>query len=89
MRAGLAPMHAVVAVSTLGSVLLAALWLAVAALVGDFGRRKGYSFWLGFLLTALLSVVVGFVALVLCRDRASGRRGFITGADPVELPDGL
>lgn len=82
-------MQAIAAVSALGSVLAAALWLGLAALVGDFGRRKGYSFWLGFLLTALLSVAVGFVALVLCRDRASGRRGFITGADPIELPDGL
>ena len=80
---------AIVAVSAPSSVLLMALWLAVAALVGDFGRRKGYSFWLGFLLTALLSIAVGFVTMVLCRDKASGRRGFLTGADPVELPDGL
>ena len=82
-------MHTVMAVSTLGAALAAALWLAVAALVGDFGRRKGYSFWLGFLLTALLSIAVGFVTMVVCRDKASGRRGFLTGADPVELPDGL
>ena len=38
---------------------------------------------------ALLSIAVGFVTMALCRDRASGRRGFLTGADPVELPDGL
>jgi F0F1-type ATP synthase assembly protein I len=53
-------------------------YICLALLVGVWGQRKGYSFGIGFLVSLLLSFVVGAVTIVLLKDKATGRRGIMT-----------
>ncbi len=58
--------------------LLLAINIGAAWLVGKFGQRKGYDFWLGFLLAFVLTFVIGVIIVTVLRDRVTGRRGVVT-----------
>lgn len=54
------------------------LWVIGSVLVGLWGQRKGTSFWKGFLISILLSVLVGAIVVALEKDKVTGRRGLKT-----------
>jgi len=71
-------MTSILAISTaLGGSYLAVNVIG-GILVGFWGRAKGYSFWLGFFVSVLLSVVVGVIAMAVQKDKVTGRRGLVT-----------
>ena len=43
-----------------------------------WGRRKGINFWLGFIISILLTVLVGVIVVAVEKDKVTGRRGFVT-----------
>jgi hypothetical protein len=51
-------------------------WLILAWLVGMWGKRKGHSFWLGFLVSLIFSVIIGAILVLVLKDKRTGRRGF-------------
>jgi len=53
-------------------------YVILASLVGVWGQRKGYSFGLGFLVSLLLTFIVGSVTVLVLKDRETGRRGVLT-----------
>jgi hypothetical protein len=53
-------------------------YFVLALLIGGWGQRKGYSLGLGFLISLVLSFVVGAVTIYLLRDKETGRRGVVT-----------
>jgi len=53
-------------------------YICLALFVGVWGQRKGYSFGVGFIISLLLTFVVGAVTVVVLRDKATGRRGILT-----------
>ena len=55
-----------------------ALWLVLAGLVGGWGQRKGHSFWIGFLVSLIFSLIIGVVVVILLKDKNTGRRGVVT-----------
>jgi hypothetical protein len=50
-------------------------WLILAGLVGAWGKRKGHSFWLGFLVSLIFSVIIGAILVLVLKDKRTGRRG--------------
>ncbi len=57
-------------------------YFILALLVGGWGQRKGYSLGVGFLISVLLSFVIGAIVVFMLRDKATGRRGVVTWSDP-------
>lgn len=53
-------------------------YVILASMVGLWGQRKGYSFGIGFLMSLVLTFVVGSVTVFLLKDRQTGRRGIVT-----------
>jgi F0F1-type ATP synthase assembly protein I len=53
-------------------------YICLALLVGVWGQRKGYSFGVGFIVSLLLTFVVGAVVVVVLKDKETGRRGILT-----------
>jgi hypothetical protein len=49
-----------------------------ALLVGVWGQRKGYSIGVGFLVSMALTFIVGAIAVVVLKDKQTGRRGVVT-----------
>ena len=57
-------------------------YFVLALLVGGWGQRKGYSLGVGFLISVLLSFVIGAIVVFMLRDKETGRRGVVTWSDP-------
>jgi hypothetical protein len=53
-------------------------YFVLALLIGGWGQRKGYSLGLGFLVSLVLTFIVGAVTVYLLRDKQTGRRGVVT-----------
>jgi len=53
-------------------------YVILASMVGLWGQRKGYSFGIGFLMSLVLTFVIGSVTVFLLKDRQTGRRGIVT-----------
>lgn len=45
------------------------IWIGVSILLGKWNQRKGNSFWAAFLLSALLSPLLGLVFVVMSREK--------------------
>jgi hypothetical protein len=54
------------------------LYVILALMVGAWGQRKGHSFGIGFLVSLVLTFVVGAVTVSLLKDKQTGRRGIVT-----------
>ena len=59
-------------------ILLLAVNVGAAILVGKYSQRKGYDFWLGFVIAFVVTFVVGTIVVIVLRDRTTGRRGLVT-----------
>ena len=60
---------------TVGGVIL---YLILSVLIGLWGSKKGLKFWMGFLVSLLLTVLIGAIVVAFEKDKATGRRGIIT-----------
>jgi len=65
-----------VGVTTLAGTGIVAFWLLAAGLIGLYGRMKGRSFAIGFLVSIFLDPLLGVIVVLLLKDKATGRRGF-------------
>jgi hypothetical protein len=59
-------------------------YFVLALLIGGWAQRKGYSLGLGFLLSLVLTFVIGAIVVFLLRDKETGRRGVVTWTDPAD-----
>lgn len=59
-------------------ILYGVLYVALALVMGFYGTKKGLPFWEGLVVALLLSPLVGFIVVVIEKDKNTGRRGFIT-----------
>jgi fructose-specific phosphotransferase system IIC component len=53
-------------------------YFILAAIVGVWGQHKGHSFGIGFLISLVLTFIVGAVTVFLLKDKRTGRRGIVT-----------
>ena len=60
---------------TVGGVIL---YLILSVLIGLWGSKKGLKFWMGFLVSLLLTVLIGAIVVAFEKDKVTGRRGIIT-----------
>lgn len=56
----------------------AILYVILSVLIGLWGSKKGLKFWMGFLVSLLLTVIIGAIVVAFEKDKATGRRGIIT-----------
>ncbi len=54
---------------------MALIWIGICVVIGLLGRKKPFGFWFYFLLSLLLSPVVGLVVVLLMKEQRQPESG--------------